>query len=423
MPFEKHYEKSVGKFSDRLHFAAHSHHPWPDVTQAAQLKAWDFAAEHLDQKWRIWFGNNFPKLEHKLSQLLNVKLDDQGQQTFAFGPNTHQLLCTILSAHPEFGERPLRVVASDSEFHSFSRQISRLSQWRLGDKKDPAVELITVPTLPLSEFGKNLENTLRREKNIDVLFLSQVFFNHGGYLRDLETIVGVFRKYFPDIQKSWTIVDGYHALGAVPVDLSRIQTDIFYLGGGYKYLQAGEGACFAFVPKPLSSLNPVLTGWFSEFGALSKPSRGISIAYGARGAALSGATQDLSAWFRLASVFDFWETEFGSITEAVKQARQHVLDLQDHWLQKWQVFLNERNLGVKVPLHTDQNQRGNFLAIPLEGFIVTAERLVKDLENLNLITDARGINWRVGFGIYQTRADIERFFERMATLEYFKCAK
>src|SRR5918998_873790 len=36
---------------DRLHFAAHSHHLWPDLTQEAQLQAWDDAARLVDDKW------------------------------------------------------------------------------------------------------------------------------------------------------------------------------------------------------------------------------------------------------------------------------------------------------------------------------------------------------------------------------------
>ena len=35
----------------RLHFAAHSHHPWPDVTFDAHQRAWLDAAELMDDKW------------------------------------------------------------------------------------------------------------------------------------------------------------------------------------------------------------------------------------------------------------------------------------------------------------------------------------------------------------------------------------
>ena len=40
----------------RLHFAAHSHHPWPDVTRQAVLDGWDDAARLMDRKWDRIFG-------------------------------------------------------------------------------------------------------------------------------------------------------------------------------------------------------------------------------------------------------------------------------------------------------------------------------------------------------------------------------
>jgi hypothetical protein len=34
-----------------LHFAAHSHHFWPDVSREAQLEYWDDCAKLSDEKW------------------------------------------------------------------------------------------------------------------------------------------------------------------------------------------------------------------------------------------------------------------------------------------------------------------------------------------------------------------------------------
>ena len=36
---------------ERLHFAAHSHHYWPDVARDAHIRAWDDAARLADDKW------------------------------------------------------------------------------------------------------------------------------------------------------------------------------------------------------------------------------------------------------------------------------------------------------------------------------------------------------------------------------------
>ncbi len=41
------------------------------------------------------------------------------------------------------------------------------------------------------------------------------------------------------------------------------------VGGGYKYLQLGEGNCFIRLPPHASGLRPVITGWYAEFEALT----------------------------------------------------------------------------------------------------------------------------------------------------------
>ena len=46
-----HFSSFLTSDPERLHFCAHSHHPWPDVTRAAQLRAWEDAAQHIDAKW------------------------------------------------------------------------------------------------------------------------------------------------------------------------------------------------------------------------------------------------------------------------------------------------------------------------------------------------------------------------------------
>ena len=39
-----------------LHFGAHSHHPWPDATQAAHELYWRDSATRVDRKWEKVFG-------------------------------------------------------------------------------------------------------------------------------------------------------------------------------------------------------------------------------------------------------------------------------------------------------------------------------------------------------------------------------
>ena len=55
------------------------------------------------------------------------------------------------------------------------------------------------------------------------------------------------------------------------------------VGGGYKYLQLGEGNCFLRLPAHAEDLRPGVTGWYAEFGALADEHDPSRVAYG-RGA-------------------------------------------------------------------------------------------------------------------------------------------
>ena len=66
------------------------------------------------------------------------------------------------------------------------------------------------------------------------------------------------------------LVDVYHALGALPFRVAEERLESAWIvGGGYKYLQLGEGNCFLRLPPQAEDMRPVLTGWFAEFELLA----------------------------------------------------------------------------------------------------------------------------------------------------------
>ncbi len=83
----------------RLHFAAHSHHPWPDVTRAAQMQAWDNAARLMDNKWSPILGAKWQALQARIAGLLNLP----APATLSLAPNTHEFAVRILAACPRAG--------------------------------------------------------------------------------------------------------------------------------------------------------------------------------------------------------------------------------------------------------------------------------------------------------------------------------
>ncbi|MBX9928702.1 MAG: aminotransferase class V-fold PLP-dependent enzyme [Gemmatimonadaceae bacterium] len=60
---------------------------------------------------------------------------------------------------------------------------------------------------------------------------------------------------------AWTMLDAYHAVGVIPVDVRAIGCD-FYAGGVLKWLCGGPGGCFLWAnPATTAALTPAITGW------------------------------------------------------------------------------------------------------------------------------------------------------------------
>jgi selenocysteine lyase/cysteine desulfurase len=392
LALKKHYSRFLKGHEGKLHFAAHSHHFWPDISRDAHLEYWDDSALQSDAKWNKIFSSVIPKAQEHIARLLNLKKPRQ----IVFAPNTHELGARILSL---FLDRPsVHVLTTSSEFHSWRRQLQRLEEI-------PTFKVSLVPTDTLLENRRSFIDSLKKslEKTPDIFFISQVFFDSGVALSDEELIE--LREACPI--ETVMVVDGYHAFAALPSDLSRLEGKIFYLAGGYKYAQAGEGACFLVVPE--GNWRPAYTGWFAEFGELSKPS-GKNVGYTQDGGAFFGATQDFSGLYRLNAVWD-WLTEQGL---NLPQIHEHVVGLQRAFIKRiYQDLINAFKL--RPLFHEDLKWHGHFLTFQASSE-EKAAKIEEDLKGIQIIIDRRGTRLRFGFGLYQDQEDIEDLAERLKLL-------
>jgi kynureninase len=384
--FQKPFSYFFENNPDRLHFCAHSHHPWPDVTFEAQKKLWQHSAASLDKKWETHFKVEKTKAESLLKELLGAKPEDCG---IVFASNTHELLFRILSTHRlPSKENPWKIICSDSEFYSFSRQMTRLQEEGL-------CQLSVVSTAGEFEknFEHNLEKTILSSKNFDAIFLSHVFFNSGKSLSNLNQIYQMCEQ--ANIQLC--VIDGYHAVGAIPVQLNLLAKNIFYLGGGYKYLQSGEGCCFASIPKKFFGARPLHTGWFASFGSLSQAQQNTMVPYSLEANCYDGSTLDYSGIYRLASVLELWKkNEF-----TVEKISSHVHKLQNFFLEQTKQ-ITSKNLLWNVT-QADTHQRPRFLTFEHTNALEISKRL----EAKNVNCDVRGNRLRLGFGMYHTNEQVE----------------
>jgi selenocysteine lyase/cysteine desulfurase len=279
MTLKPNFSRFLGADPDRLHFAAHSHHPWPDVSFEAHEKAWLDAAAMMDDKWDHVFGEVFPSARSRVARVLGLA----DPSTLTFGPNTHSFLVRIFSCL----EPPVRVLTTDSEFHSFTRQSRR---W----EEDGLAIVDRINAEPFDTLPERLTREARAGVH-DLIYLSQVLFDSGLHLAGLDQIVSSVPE-----NRTFVVIDGYHAFMALPLSLGAIQDRVFFLAGGYKYAMSGEGACFLHSPAGYGP-RPVDTGWYAGFGQL-ETGVGDTIAYGEDGSRFAGATFDPSGVYRMDAV-------------------------------------------------------------------------------------------------------------------------
>jgi selenocysteine lyase/cysteine desulfurase len=285
----------------------------------------------------------------------------------------------------------MRLLTSDHEFTSFARQTRRLEE-------TGRLVVARIAAQPYATFAERFREALA--SGFDLVFLSHVFFDTGFHVVDLDAaLAGV-------PERTLVAVDGYHAVGAVPVDLSRLAGRIFYLGGGYKYLQAGEGACFMAVPPAGDALRPAFTGWFAEPGADARmPPAAAEVAYGSAAARFWGATFDPSGLYRLNAVMRLYSAR-GVDASAI---HTHAAHLMDRFLAGIATARLDR-LPADSLVPPQGVPRGNFLAFGPSAPAETEERLLAR----GVLVDRRGASVRFGFGVYQDDAFIDRLVERVA---------
>lgn len=378
MSFKVLFSRALSLAPERLHFAAHSHHLWPDASFEAQQQAWLDANLHADRKWDLIFGEVIPRAQAEVAAELGLP----DPNSLVFAPNTHDLLLRVFSA---IERRPVRILSTDGEFHSFRRQADR---W---EEAGQAV-VTRVSLAPFETFAERFV-AAAQGGGYDWIVVSHVFFRTGGLFDRIEALAALARPEGP-----WVLIDGYHGFMATPTDLSGVADRVFYVAGGYKYAMAGEGACFLHAPDGFGA-RPVITGWFAEFGDLSGPPGGVQ--YRSDGGRFWGATFDSSALYR-----------FNAARGMLSQAGLTTEDVAEHGRAlalQFQAAVGAGEAGVfgeaeiLNPVVGD-GTRARFLALRHPN----AQAWRGALLAAGVVTDVRDDVIRFGFGLYQDAADVDR---------------
>jgi kynureninase len=353
------------RVGERLLLTGHSHQAWPDVAVDGQLAALQDAALLVDAKWEAAFAK-----ADRLRAGVRSLLDDPAAE-LALGANTHELVLRFLSA-VDLAARP-RLVTSDGEFHTLRRQLARLGE--------AGIDVVRVPAMPADTLADRLAAEL--DDRTAAVLVSAVLFETSRIVPGLGALAASCQRRGVEL-----LVDAYHALGVVPMSVpGQGLDDAWLVGGGYKYLQLGEGNCFLRLPGHAQHLRPVITGWYAEFAELSDRGPAGLVGYGAGASRFAGSTYDPTSHYRAASVLDFFETA-GLRPSLLRAVSQHQTGL-----------LAERFDALDLPAElitrdrdTPRSAFGGFLALRSPH----AEELRSALADRGVHTDSRGEYLRFG---------------------------
>ena len=384
---EKYYSEFIKGHGNTVHMSSHSHHFWPDSAKEGHLLSFQKSAELSDNKWDYNFGVLIPTVQKIISSHLNFSRPSD----ISFAPNTHDLISKVLSSFVY--QAKVKILTSKSEFHSLSRQLQRLNE-------ESNFQLIFVDP-ESKDFNSELNSALD-ENTFDLIMLSHVFFNSGLVLSN-SNIENIISKK----GHAHFLLDAYHGYCAIPTNIRKYEDELYYIAGGYKYAQSGEGMCFMTLPKNCK-LRPLFTGWFSSFSSLSEDqsSKDVTsitkknqtanrVQYDDDGMRFWGSTIDFTAFFRFRAVWECFDQEKITITSI----HEYVQELQE-------LFLKDNPLS-ELLMNSDLTTQGHFLTFQTVS-VELAETLHKNLAKNGIMTDFRGNRLRFGFAPYHTSDQINQ---------------
>jgi kynureninase len=359
---------SAFRVSERLLLTGHSHQAWPDAAREGVVEAWDDAALHVDEKW----GRAFEKAE-RVREGFRLWLDEPGAE-IALDQNTFGLVLRFLSAL-DLQRRP-RLVTTSGEFHTLRRLMARLAEEEL-------LDVVIVPARPAETLAERL--AAAADGRTAAVLASAVLFEDSRIVPGLDELAEALDAYGSEL-----LVDVYHAFGVMRVPLPKT---VWVVGGGYKYLQLGEGNCFLRLPPHADELRPRFTGWFAEFAEMAEEKVPGAVEYPKGGMRFAGATYDPTSHYRAARVFDFF-AEHGLTPDA----------LRENYLRQTKLLADA--LGVPGR----REDFGGFLSLEVDDAEEISRRLAED----GVMTDFRGRYLRLGPAPYLTDDQLARAADSVA---------
>lgn len=359
----------VRKGFRKIYLANHSLGRPPDRMAADVQHALDVWYHDLGEAWTEWQAAR-ERFRALTARLVGAKRPDCIIPKTSAGQGLRAVLNALEIERR--GGKP-RVVASDGEFDSLDF-ILRVYRER---------GRIDLRLMPWREMSVG---------NADLVVLSSVMFRTGECVANLNKLLRAART-----AGALVLLDVYHHAGALPLDLAALEVD-FAVGGSYKYLRGGPGACWLYVrPGLVETMRTLDTGWFAKHEPFTYQ-RPDPPQFGAGGDAWLESTPPVLAPVQALAGLEM-TLELG------------VERLRDYSIEQKQLltdFLQIRNVTAEGA----GDDYGAFLTVTHPR----AAKLAQTLSARGVVADARGDRLRLCPDILNTESELAQVAEELGAL-------
>lgn len=266
-----------------------------------------------------------------------------------------------------------RVVVSEIDFPTIAYQ------WLV----KPNVEVVFARshdgiTVPLEEYERLIDDRTA------AVATSHVFYATGA-VQDIGSIARLAHQH-----GAMAIVDGYHSVGLMPVDVEAAEID-FYVGGTLKWVCGGPGLTFIYAsPTVLPHTTPTVTGWFASDSQFAFETTRFTAAASADRFQM-GTPSVATVYTGIPALSMLLEAGLHRIYARVQALTHRTMEQAERF-------------GFETASPRDDEARGGVVMLRLPE----PERAVQALAEEGVVVDARPGKLRISPHFFNTEADLDR---------------
>jgi kynureninase len=368
------FSRAIARNAKRVYLANHSLGRPLDAMEEDVREALAAWYADLGGAWQGWLDEREVH-RARLARLLGaIRADSVVPKTSA-----GQGLRAVLNAY----ERPPRVVATRGEFDSLDLILRDYAQ------RGRIALAMTEPRADGDFAADDLRVAI--DRGCDLLVVSQVLFQTGQIVRDLPALIEHAHR-----SGARVMLDVYHSLGVIPIDIAALDVD-FAIGGSYKYLRGGPGACFLYVAPRLldAGLRTPDSGWFAKAAPFDY-ARPDPPQFASGGDAWLESTPPILTWYQARSGQVF--------TQAIGVARLRAYSLA---LQR---LLVDELAKRGIEARGGDEGYGAFVVVRRDDAVA----LARGLRERGIDVDARGTWLRLCPDVLTTRGELDAAADALA---------